>query len=357
MKYTPISRIQQGERLGKHIFASDGRVLLNEGVQLTIALLSKLRRMGVTAVYIKDDRLDDVNIEEVISEKTKRKALLTLAEAFQFVHDGKRFDSQEVGNTANLLIEEIFQNKDVLVNLTDIRTNDNEIFVHSVNVCILSIIVAVRMGLDQKRMKELAIGALLHDIGKVLPAEQRVDISKSINMDNEQFDVNDHCWKGFNYLRKMKDISTLSAHVALTHHEHVNGTGAPRKLTGDDIHLLSKIVAVSNFYDNLISPNNGPKGMLPHEACEQVMGLSNLYFDHNVVWKFLRSIAFYPTGSQVKLSTGDTGVVVAQHNGLPQRPIIRTYNIDQNTYGGDDFEIKEVDLAKETTVFIEDIIM
>lgn len=355
MKYTPISRIQQGERLGKHIYASDGRVLLSEGVQLTVGLLSKLRRMGVSAVYIKDERLSDVEIEEVISEKTKRKALITLSEAFQYVQTGERFDSQEVSNTASMLIEEILQNKDILINLTDIRTNDNELFVHSVNVCILSIIVAIKMGLDQKRMKELAIGALLHDLGKILPDIERRE--SSINNDHEQIEGHDHCWKGFNYLRKLKDISTLSAHVALTHHEHIDGTGSPRNLSGDDIHLLSKIVAVANHYDNLISPVSNDIAILPHEACEQIMALTTHHFDHNVVWKFLRSIAFYPTGTQVKLSNGEMGVVVAQHQGLPQRPIVRTFNIEHTAYSGDDFEIKEVDLAIETTIFIESIIL
>lgn len=346
MKYTSIERVQQGDKLGKHIFASDGRILLNEGVQLTIGLLSKLRRMGVNAVYLKDDRLNDVVIEEVVSETTKREAVETLSEAFQFIQSGKNFDSQEVSSTASKLIEEILANKDVLVNLTDIRTNDNHLFVHSVNVCIISVIVAIQLGLEPKRIQELAIGALLHDIGKIIPDET-----------TQEELHNDHTWKGFNFLRKSKEISTLSAHVALTHHEHIDGSGHPRKLKGDDIHFFAKIVAVANYYDNLISSVTANGHLPPHEACERIMGLTNISFDHNIVWRFLRCIAFYPTGSQVKLSTGETGVVVSQHRGLPQRPIIRIFKLDQGTYGGDDFQMKEVDLAKETTIFIKEAMM
>lgn len=350
MKYTSIEQVQQGDKLGKHIFASDGRILLNEGVHLSIALLSKLRRMGVTAVYLKDDRLMDVQIEEVVSDKTKREAVLNLSEAFQFIQSGKRIDSQEVSNTASKLIEEILDNKDVLVNLTDIRTNDNHLFIHSVNVCIISIIVGIHLGLEHRRLQELAVGALLHDLGKILP-DQEIAFEK----ETEAYH-NDHTWKGFNYLRKNKEISTLSAHVALTHHEHIDGSGQPRNLKGEDIHFLSKIVSVANYYDNSISTVADESRLKPHEACERIMGLTNIYFDHNVVWRFLRSIAFYPTGSQVKLSSGETGVVVAQHRGLPQRPIIRIFKLDQGTYGGDDFQMKEIDLAQETTVFIESIL-
>lgn len=351
MNYTTIDKVDQGSKLGKHIFASDGRILLNEGVPLTIGLISKLRRMGVTAVYLKDDRFSDVEIEEVVSDTTKREAIITLSDAFQFIQTGKNFDSREVSKTASKLIDEILQNKDVLVNLTDIRTDDNALFVHSINVCIISIIVAIQMGLDQKRLQELAIGALLHDIGKIIPKQKESTVS-SPETEESNFQ-NDHTWKGFNYLRKIKEISTLSAHVALTHHEHIDGTGYPRKLDGDDIHFLSKIVAVANYYDNLISTVNTNSPLRPHVACEKIMGLTNFYFDYNVVWKFLRSVAFYPTGSQVKLTTGETGVVVSQHYGLPQRPIVRTFKIGHGTYGGDDFQMKEVDLAQETTVFIE----
>lgn len=354
MKYTSIDRIQQGERLGKHIFSSDGRILLNEGVQLTVGLLSKLRRMGVTAVYLKDERLSDVKIEEIVSDKTKRETITNLAEAFQFIQSDKSFDSEEIRMSAKKLIDEILQNKDVLVNLTDIRTNDNHLFVHSVNVCIISIIVGIQIGLDHKKMEELAVGALLHDVGKILPENKNPQMA---NISDEELEYqNDHTWKGFNYLRKIKEISTLSAHVALTHHEHIDGSGFPRKLHGDDIHFLSKIVAVANQYDNLISTVNNAGALRPHEACERIMGLTNIYFDHNIVWKFLRSVAFYPTGSQVKMTTGETGVVVAQHRGLPQRPIVRTFNLDNSTYGGDDFEMKDIDLAKETTIFIESIV-
>lgn len=356
MKYTSIDSIQQGEKLGRHIFASDGRILLNEGVQLTIGLISKLRRMGVNAVYLKDDRFESVDAEEVVSEKTKREAVVTLSSAFQYIQNEKNFSSEEISKTARKLIDEILLNKDVLVNLTDIRTSDNELFIHSVNVCIISVIVAVQLGLDQKRVHELAVGALLHDIGKILPQSKAVPLA-SVEIIDEEYQ-NDHTWKGFNYLRKIKEISTLSAHVALTHHEHIDGTGYPRKLKAEDIHFLSKIVAVANYYDNLISNVNNGLNLRPNEACERIMGLTNIYFDHNIVWKFLRSIAFYPTGSQVKLTTGETGVVVAQHRGLPQRPIVRTFKMDKgNAYGGDDFQMKEVDLAKETTVFIENTLL
>lgn len=348
MRYTFIEHVQQGELLGKNIYASDGRVLLQEGVQLTVALLSKLRRMGVHYIYIKDDRLEDVKIEEVVSDKTKREVVSTLTTSFQVVQSGRQIDTKAINQSVSKILEEILANQNILISLTDIRTEDNRLFIHSINVCIIAVVVGLKIGLDKTKLHEIAVGALLHDIGKIIPNDDNAVVSE------KDGDTNDHTWKGFNTLRKNADISTLSAHIALTHHENVDGSGYPRKMEDKDIHILSKIVAVANYYDNLVAPSNGGKGLFPHEACERIMGLTNVRFSHPVVWRFLRAIAFYPTGSQVRLSTGETGVVVGQHHGLPQRPIIRVYSM----YGRDmdDYEIKEIDLAKETTIFINEII-
>ncbi|WP_280769154.1 HD-GYP domain-containing protein [Salipaludibacillus daqingensis] len=345
MRYVSIDNVDQGEQLGKHIFASDGRILLNEGVTLTIGLLSKLRQMGVSSIFVKDDRFKDLEIEEVVSETTKRKAISTLANSIQFIQQDKYVDGKSISGIVDQMIEEVLSNPDVLFHLTDIRTKDNEMFVHSVNVCIMSVMVGVQVGLAKTKIQELAVGALLHDIGKLVGEVRQSDIPVGYDRDDEL--MKDHSWKGFNLLRKSQEVSTLSAHIALAHHENVDGTGNPRGMYGDDIHYLAKIVAVANDYDHLVTEGGSENVLFPHEACERIMGLTNLRYDHNVVWKFLRCIAFYPSGVQVKLSDGSIGVVTGQHKGLPQRPIVRTFQSD-----GDNFIYNEVDLAKETTIFI-----
>lgn len=345
MRYVSIDHVEQGEKLGKHIFASDGRILLSDGVTLTIGLISKLRQMGVSSIFVKDDRFADVKMEEVVSETTKRKAISALASSIQFIQNDTQMDGKSISTIVDKMIEEVMSNSDVLFHLTDIRTKDNDLFVHLVNVCIMSVMIGVQVGLPKQRIQELAVGALLHDIGKMVGEVKKRDIPIGYDRNDEL--MQHHSWKGFNTLRKAQDLSTLSAHIALAHHENVDGTGKPRGMSGNDIHFLAKIVAVANDYDHLVSDSEDDLALFPHEACERIMGLSNFRYDHNVVWKFLRCIAIYPSGVQVKLSDGSIGVVTGQHKGLPQRPIVRTFRPD-----GDDFLFNEVDLAKETTIFI-----
>lgn len=350
MKYVSIDQVVQGDHLAKPIYSSDGRILLEENVYLTIGLISKLRELGITTIYIKDELLEQLDLEieeeEVITDETKREAVATLASGFQYIQAGEsEFRLKAVSNVAGSIIDDVLRNQEVLVSLTDIRTEDNELFLHSIQVCVLSVLIGIKLHLDRSKLRDLAIGALLHDIGKIVED----DDDKKGEYDN------DHTWKGFNFMRRNPEMSNLSSVVMLQHHEHVDGTGYPRGIKADDIHLNAKITAVANMYDNYITKEDDESGrvLYPYEACEKIMALTNLHFDHDVVWSFLRSVAFYPNGSHVKLTTGETGIVVGQNKGLPQRPVVR---LMKTSYQIDQVVVKEIDLAKETTVFIDKII-
>lgn len=338
MRYVHLDTIESGQYLGKTIFNSNGVVLLSEGVQLTVYMITTLRRIGVTMLYIKDPDFEDIVIEDIVSDETKQAVMRQMDGLFQTIRSGKDFNPKSISTSIDKLLDEVMKNQDVLVQLTDIRTQDNELYMHAINVCMMSVLTGLSMGLNQIQVKELAIGALLHDIGKI--EEQTDDMSPDMKLH--------HTWRGFEMIKQKREYSLLTAHVAFQHHEHLDGTGIPRQLTEDQIHLYAKIVAVANKYDNLLYD----KSMLPHDACEKLMSLSGSILDREVLIHFLRMVSIYPTGASVRLSTRETGVVVGQHRGLPGRPIVRIVQQESDR----DFAVKEMDLAKETTVFIENVL-
>lgn len=353
MRHVPIDMVQPGNVLARSIYTGDGRPLLNTGVQLTVGMLSTLRRLGVTMIYIQDKRFQDVVVEEVVSEETRREALVNLAVAVQCIQGGKEFDTKVMSQTTNAIIDEMIKNRKVLINLTDIRTMDNRLFVHSLNVCILSVVVGINMRLNRNQLTDLAIGALLHDIGKIEVPEsvkKQEDEELPADLANDE----KHTWRGYKRLRKKNDISIIAAHCALQHHEHIDGSGYPRGLKEEEIHQFAKIVAVANEYDNLISGDEDRLPMLPHEATEVLMSLAGKSFDHEIVIQFLRAIAVFPTGMSVRLDTGQVGVVVGQHKGLPTRPVVRVFTKEDGEW--ESHNVKEVDLAQETTVFIKKVL-
>jgi HD-GYP domain len=344
VRYIDVNSVEPGQILGRSIFSSNGTVLLAENVQLTVYMISTLKRVGVTMVYIKDPQFDDVELEEVVSEETKRAVMGKMIETFDAIRSGKDFHTKQLSITVDKLLEEIFENKDVLVQLTDIRSDDNYHYVHALNVCMMSVLVGLNCGFNAQQLKELAIGALLHDIGKIgLEPEEEAESGKK-----------HHTWRGFEIIKSKHEFSLMSAHVALQHHERVDGKGLPRGIDGDTIHPYAKIVAIANAYDNMVAPRSSSgKPIMPHEACERLMAMAGNELDRDYVIEFLKIVSVYPTGITVQLTTRETGVIVGQHRGLPSRPIVRIVRVDG---GMNDMQVKEIDLARNPTIFIDKVI-
>jgi HD-GYP domain-containing protein (c-di-GMP phosphodiesterase class II) len=339
MKLVDIETVEPGQFLGRTIFTANGTILLNIGVQLTVFMISTLKRIGVTTIYIDNPLYRDISIDETLSDETKQAVIHQMSESFEALRSGKTFSTRAISLTVDQMLDDIMRNQNILVHLSDIRTADNAMFLHAMNVCMISSLLGLNMGLNMTQLKELAIGSLLHDIGKLEAPEVQEGRMH-------------HAWRGFDLLKNKREYSLLISHVAFQHHEAIDGSGLPRGLKGEEIHTYAKIVAVANTYDNLLYSSGEGKSQLPHEACERLSALSGTKLDHEVLVQFMQIVSIYPNGISVKLSNRQTGVIVGQHRGLPGRPIVRIIDKD----GDDSVDFKEIDLALHPTVFVEAVL-
>jgi len=355
-----VNSLKIGDVLEKTIYSSSGRILLGKGVKLTPLYISRLKDMGISAVYIEDDRYDDVVVEDVISEENRRSAMQIIEDCSQAVRLGKDIDGFELKSIVNKIVEQILFKKDILVTMMDMRTRDNHLFAHSVNVCVLAVILGKALHLEQEKLETLGAGALLHDIGMVhLDSTLWGRGGGLTRQEIEQ--LRTHTIHGFEDLRKRKDISIVAAHVAFQHHENIDGTGYPRRLKEVDIHPLAQVVAVVDFFDRLTSDHSDLKKTMPHEACEILMGLAGKMFNLEMVRLFLKNIAAYPTGITVRLNTGEIGVVVDQNPSMPARPVVRVFDEPEAgeataaaRLGPGQF--KEYDMVQHRTIFIKEVL-
>lgn len=331
MRICRLESIQEGAILGKSIPSADGKVLLGEGVTLTKEYIEKLKKVGLESIYIKDGKLEQLEVEleldDIISDLARNEAVQATKKSMEQIVKGKPLDSADVYSAINNIVDELVAQDRILVNLADIRTFDSYTFAHSVNVAVLSIIIGIGLGYDQLKLRNLGVGALLHDLGKIkIPKDI---LNKPGKLTEEEFIlVQNHTFDGFQLIRDNKELSILTAHVAYQHHERYDGTGYPRGLKETNIHKFARIVAIADVYDALTADRPYRSRFLPHEACEYIMGSCNTYFDHKLVQTFLKHVAPYPLGTIVILNTGEKGVVVEQNMDFLMRPVIMVFEKD-----------------------------
>ena len=345
MRKMPISLLRTGMILGKAVTGPDGQLWLNAGVELRSNYISALWRTGMSYVYIKDPLLDDINVPEAVSEETRRQAVKSLK---AILHTSKKGDpvrgslllDQRFSDTVEKMVQEVLANKDVVVNLADIRNADDYTFYHSINVCILSLLSGVELNLSRTRMEGLAAGALLHDMGKVWIDDSILNKKGSLTPE-EYAEIKKHPSFGYEILSNQKNITEETVTIVAQHHERCDGSGYPYKRAKDDIHPFARLVMVADVYDALTSVRPYRDSLQPHQAIEMIMASGDAY-DREMTRLFLKHVAAYPVGTGVRLSNGDLGIVVLNRKGIPLRPVVRICKDgDGATYQPFDFDLSE----------------
>ncbi|NEZ48747.1 HD-GYP domain-containing protein [Clostridium botulinum] len=354
MRKISISQIKDGQMLAKSIYDASGRLLLSKGTKLKPGYKMRLTNIGLFSVFIDDEFSKDIEMDEIISEKTREETKAVLKNEFDKFISNQNYSSKEIFKVVNNIIELILSREEVMVNICDIKSKDKYLYEHSINVCLLSLILGIYLNYSENRLKELAIGALLHDIGKLLTPKDVVEKFRNGNLSKEEFEIfKSHTIDGYEIINQKEDISYISKAIILMHHEHCDGTGFPLGLTDEQLHETVKIVSICNTFDNLVSDFSGYTKMEVYKALEYLIAMSETLFDKKLVNAFVKNIAAYPSGTIVKLNTGDSAIVLKQNTSLPLRPIVNII-FDKNSYKLD--EPITIDLSKENTVFIVDTV-
>lgn len=317
-------------QLGRTIFADDGRVLLQRGTKLTAAYLETLKRYGYEVLYVHDPIFPGLDLAEPISERTRSEAIGSVREAFRtFRTPNRKLDQDWTGrrilyNAATSIINDLIAEKDLNLQLTEMRSQNSYLFAHSVNVCVLGLALGQKLNFSYNKLTDLAMGLLTHDIGKsLLPPESAAHHTHMRPVGDDVYKT--HPRLGFDTLRQVgRALGAPSKIIALQHHERWDGLGFPSGLKGDEIHEFAQIAAIVNTYDNLthLTQENG-EPYPPSEVIEFMMAAGGTFFNPQMVETFVKMLVPYPLGSYVTLSNKARGFVSGLDRKMPLRPIVR----------------------------------
>jgi len=349
MKKVTLDKLEPGMKLAKDIILDDGRFLLLKGFTLKERYLEKIRLYDIPYVYVENE-IEKIEYfsEEVIYSETYH----TVKNVMKAVRKGDDVDVGSINETVSEIIQSIINNDNVFMKLTGIRDIDNYTYLHSVDVCIYSLIAGKTMNLSAEELNNLALGAILHDIGKCkIPLNI---LNKPARLTESEYElIKKHSEYGYEIVKRTPGLNDEIANIVLHHHEHWDGDGYPHGLKGDEIDLLSRIVAIADVYDALTADRVYRKRFMPHEAAEYIIANSGTQFDSQIIRVFIDSIAVYPADIIVMLNTGEIARVVESKGPPSIRPKVM---VIARKKGPPVFEPYLIDLAKNPGISIVDII-
>lgn len=300
VRRVPVTELQPGDLTARDVLSEDGRILLSTGVRLTRTYIDHLAQHGVEAVYLPDTAPPRPPAPEVSRRLRRevtnelrqltanlRRTMQQSAAAVQLPE--LHLDTSGIRRAVVRVVSEVITHPAAALPLQELRQADEYTLLHSVEVCLLSTMLGRAMGIRGTALVDLAMGALLHDVGKVgIPT---AILNKPDRLTDEELAImKRHTTLGWVMLREQPDLPPEVALVALQHHERWDGRGYPLQLAGEQIHLFSRICMVADVYDALTADRVYREGIHPTEALAMMAGPMREMFDPGALETFMAAV-------------------------------------------------------------------
>lgn len=344
-----IDELKGNEVLERALMTWDYQIILPEGVTLRAEYIEKIKELGIDEVCVREEEtlsseivILQTEIENAVKEKVK-----DILERHTYQHNE---ELAGLSMAADSIITNIIQEEEVIERIYDIKQRSADIYEHSISICSMAILTALKLGLEKSSIHDIGVGCLLHDIGhRYITFELNNKVLEQFS-EREQAEYRKHPVYGYSALQDEKWISLVSKSIVLYHHECLDGSGFP--LRTPDLPVECRIVAICDAFDEMIC-GIACERLKVHEAIEYMKTYKNIKYDGKILDVFLGFTAVYPSGTHVMTNEGEVGVVLYQNKDFHDRPVIR---IIKDKDGKNIKDNVIMDLVKTHNVFIEKVI-
>ncbi len=238
--------------------------------------------------------------------------------------DGKSVELNVVEDWADNMIDAILVDSDAIKIVSALRQKDTYLLEHSVNVACLLITFGRHLNFDKNMLRQLAVGGILHDVGKIKIKDEV--LNKPGRLTSEEFEhIKLHQIFAKDIIPHIDGLSDVSRDVCLMHHEKLDGTGYPNGLKGDELPVHGRMSSIIDIYDALTADRCYKDGMSSAAAFKIMLTLTPFHLDQELVYKFINCIGMYPVGSLVELSDSHVGIVWGSNDDHPLKPEIKIF--------------------------------
>jgi HD-GYP domain-containing protein (c-di-GMP phosphodiesterase class II) len=241
-----------------------------------------------------------------------------------------------------------------VINLSIVKNYDEYTYTHLINVTILSMFFSKFLGASDFVIKEVGMGAILHDIGKVkIPTSI---LHKPGELTEEELKImKKHPIIGYFAIKDEPTVSTYAKKIVLFHHERFDGNGYPLGLKFDRIGRYPQIVSLADVFDALTSERPYKPSMSIPQTLNFIMKKSGIYFEPLLAQKFIMEMSKlyglpspYAIGSFVLLNTGEKAVITQKDSEYTLRP---TVLVIENALGKPDTK-RKINLYLDSSRYI-----
>lgn len=328
-------------------------------------VINSLKAKGVASVLIDTTKTIDEALKFALPEQFETSAPLILEvskakklfnqskqiqqQIFHDVQQGRAINIAPITDATNQAITAVFKNPDALICVINIRNKNDYLLEHSVSVAMLMTVFARFLSIERAIIQQLAIGAFLHDVGKIKVPEQILNKVGKLTK-NEYRIMQGHVNHSIDIIQAIPDMSAISLEVAALNHERLDGSGYPLKLKQDNISNYGAMIAICDVFDALTADRCYKLSYSHSKAFSILRNLASAgKLMPRLVDLFIKCLGVYPVGTLVELNSHHLAIVERRNQDDPINPKVRRfYNLEKQCY----IMAKDIDLTKEADFII-----
>jgi HD-GYP domain-containing protein (c-di-GMP phosphodiesterase class II) len=327
-----------GQMLEEDVFTHNGTLLLTQGTMLTSTHIYTLLRQKVFYVRVAErtepDQAKSASIfaqlqESALDRETLAcyiKAMEGTKHLFQQVQEDFVPPLEHFSKAFYPIADQVLKQVGIFRSLYVLEGSESYTYRHSINVGILSSLIARLMKKPEEEVLQIGIGGFMHDLGKMLVPKDI--LMKPGKLSAEEFEVMKlHTVHGYDLIMKMDEGCHLLAECALLHHERLDGSGYPQQRTASTIPLECQILAVADMFDAICSDRIYKSRTSPFEAAQYLWKAAcDGGLNIEIVTLFVHYIAMLYVGARARLNTGEEIEIILIHKDEPMRPLVRRHS-------------------------------
>jgi putative nucleotidyltransferase with HDIG domain len=282
--------------------------LFSEKRRVGQELAQSMGSRGIDHIRLITVESGDEEEDVQIPRKIYQRALKAVSHIFNDVRLGKVPSSKEAISVVKSMVQSTLSDPHALMALSMLKDYDNYTFTHSVNVSVIALVVGQASGLSEEKLRVLGLGALLHDIGKLIIDKDI--ITKPGRLTAQEYEeIKKHPYSGSEIVGKMDGVTEEVIDIILGHHLNYDRSGYPADARGRNLSILVDMATIADTYDAMTTLRSYQRPATPRIATEMLKKLAGTALHPQLLENLIKSLGPYPVGSLVRLDSNEIGVV------------------------------------------------